>query len=127
MNVQQVAKMTGLPEKVLIKMRSRETVSFKSGPPFHKTMGKGGETIYEYKLKEVREWMRLKNCDITAGDAASIMGISRDEIKALHGVQALDVNDEEGYKGKIVINNPRNIFLWVPEVKSRKKKAKKKK
>lgn len=119
MNIQQTANMTGIPADTLIRMRARDTRSNLSGPPFHKTMGKSGMPVYTYKAAEVREWMRIKLCQVTAGDAANIMGISRDEIMVYSGIKAFKIDNE--YKGRLVINNARNQYIWLPEKNNRKK------
>lgn len=119
MNVQQTSKMTGLPVETLIKMRSRDTTSLISGPPYTKTMGKGGQTVYVYKAAEVRNWLRIKLCQVTAGDAANIMGISRDEIMAIHGIKAFKVTGE--YQGRLIVNNTNRIYIWLPAKNNRKK------
>lgn len=111
--------MTGIPLSVLIRMRDRNNRSLKSGPPFHKVISKGGTPTYEYKAAEVRDWMRIKLCQITAGDAANIMGITREEILDLTGVQAFQIKNE--YQGKLVVNNTANIYIWLPAKNKRKK------
>ena len=119
MNTLQASNMTGIPVSTLIRMRARDTRSNLSGPPFHKTMGKGGEPIYEYKAAELRAWMRIKLCQITAGDAANIMGISRDEIVAMSGIKAFKIDNE--YKGRLIVNNSKNMYIWLPTKNNRKK------
>lgn len=119
MNTLQASKMTGIPVDTLIRMRARDTRSLLSGPPFHKVMSKAGVPVYEYKAKELRDWMRIKLCQITAGDAANIMGVSRDEIMVITGVKAFRVKGE--YDGRLVINNARNLYIWLPTKKNRKK------
>lgn len=119
MNTMQASKMTGIPVDTLIRMRDRNNRSLLSGPPFHKILDKSGAPIYEYKANELREWMRIKLCQITAGDAANIMGISRDEILAISGVKAFRIKND--YDGRLVINNARNIYIWLPTKGNRKK------
>ncbi len=122
MNIAQTSKMTNIPMDILLRMRARDTRSILSGPPFHKVMGKKGEPIYEYKVKEIREWMRIKLCQVTAGDAANIMGVSRDEILAINGVQGFRIKND--YDGRLVVNNARNMYIWLPtKRKARKKNA----
>lgn len=119
MNTLQASNMTGIPTDTLIRMRSRNTTSNLSGPPFHKKMGKGGEPIYEYKAAELRAWLRIKLCQITAGDAANIMGISRDEIMTFSGIKAFKIDNE--YKGRLIVNNAKNMYIWLPTKITRKK------
>lgn len=115
MNIQQTSKLTGIPTDVLLRMRDRKNLSLLSGPPFHKLMSKSGVPVYEYNLKEVREWMRLKRGRITAGDAATIMGVSREEILGIHGVESFRIQNE--YDGRLVVNNTRNLYIWLPTKK----------
>ncbi len=119
MNIQQTAKMTGVPVEILIKMRSRDTTSMLSGPPYTKTLGKGGETLYVYNAAEVRKWLKIKLCQVTAGDAANIMGVSRDDIVAIHGIKAFKISGE--YDGRLIVNNTNRIYIWLPAKNNRKK------
>ena len=113
MNVQQTSKMTKIPEKVLIRMRSRESQSLRSGPPYHKIMSSTGDAIYVYLKKEVQEWMRIRRCLITAGDAAAILGISREEVLEFYGLKGFNVQCED-YRGRLIINNGKNFYIWLP-------------
>lgn len=115
MNLQQTAKMTGIPEGTLLRMRSRESRSLKSGPPYHKTISKDGEAIYLYKKEEIRKWLKIRLCLITAGDAADIMGISRDEVLKIFGLKGFNVKNGK-IKGRLIVDNGKNQYIWLPKV-----------
>src|SRR6266436_1554899 len=114
MNTKQTAKMTGIPEQILIRMRARETTSLKSGPPFCKKMGKEGEIEYSYHKADVQRWMKARNCLITAADAARILGCSREDILSIYGLQSLPIR-ARGFNGRLLINNGKNIYVWIPD------------
>ena len=95
-------------------MRSREGRSLKSGPPYHKVISPKGEAIYVYLKREVLGWMKLRRCLITAGDAAQIMGISREEILDLYGLKGFNVECED-YRGRLIVNNSTNFYVWLPK------------
>lgn len=114
MNTIETAKYTGIPAEVLIRMRARETRTLKNGPPFCKTIGKNGETVYVYWKKDVKQWMKMRRCLITAGDAALIMDIHREELLDIHGVTGIDIRRKK-FKGKLIIDNPRNVYIWLPK------------
>lgn len=114
MNTAQVAKMTGIPEFILIRMRTRDTRTLKNGPPFHKKLGKKGETIYYYTQSEVKRWMKMRNCLITAMDAALILDSCRLDILDIYGLKSIPVCNEQ-YSGKLVIDNSKNFYLWIPK------------
>ncbi len=116
MNTQQASKLTNIPVSVLVRMRARQTMSIKSGPPFRKKMNKNGELIYEYNRVEVLDWLRHRVCLITAGDAAEILSVPREEILKYSGVQSKEIKTKE-YRGKLVIDNGKNIYIWVPKGK----------
>lgn len=119
MNIQQTSKMTGIPQHILVRMRARDTRTLISGPPFCKVIGKNGETRYVYHLSNVREWMRLRKSRITAGDAALILGVHREEILEYSGLRGFDVATRE-YKGRLIIDNARNVYLWIPKKRGKK-------
>ncbi len=75
-------------------------------------MTKNGAMVYSYDAREVRAWMKLRNCRITAADAAEILSTSRDEIRKYSGVISKEVRTK-GYKGRLIIDNAHNIYMWV--------------
>ena len=115
MNVQQTSEMTKIPVEILLKMRSRENRSFKSGPPFHKKISSHGEPIYIYHKKEVQKWMKTRRCLVTAGDAAEIMGISRDELLNIWGLHGFNVKFGT-YRGRLIVHNSKNFYVWLPRI-----------
>jgi len=115
MNTIQAAEFTGIPEFLLVRMRARETTSIKSGPPFCKKMGRNGEPLYTYSIRDLRRWMKIRKCLITAGDAAEILGISREDLINMHGLQGVDIN-KKTHKGRLVIDNGHAIYVWVPKL-----------
>ncbi len=120
MNIAQVARMTNIPVFVLARMRDRKGASLLCGPPFHKMMDAEGNLIYVYKIKEIREWMRWRNCQITAGDAAEILGCTRDDILKYSGIHSFDIRKKE-YRGRLVMDRSKNLYIWMPVRKKEKK------
>lgn len=112
MNTSETAKYTGIPAEVLVRMRARETRSRKSGPPFCKVLSAVGDAEYVYSKREIKQWLRLRNCLITAGDAAVILGLHREDILSIHGVQSFTVK-KRGYRGRLVVDNTRKIYIWL--------------
>lgn len=116
MNTIETAKLTGIPEALLIRMRARETRTLKGGPPYCRKIRKNGTVVYTYNKRDVQAWMRLRSCLITAADAASILETSREEILKLYGIRGIEVTGK-GKKGKLVIDNGKNVYIWVPKRK----------
>lgn len=114
MNIHQTSKLTGIPESTLLRMRARETRSLKGGPPYSRKMGKDGKMTYIYNKAEVLRWMKYRRCLITAADAADILQCSRDMILSLFGIQTLEIKTK-GCRGKLLIDNGHNIYVWIPE------------
>ena len=96
-------------------MRTRESNSLKSGPPFHKVLTVSGDLIYVYIKSEIVKWMKIRNCLITAADAAELMGISRDEVLAIYGLKGFNISYDGKLKGRLIINNGKNQYIWVPK------------
>lgn len=115
MNIQQVSKMTKIPVELLLRMRSRESRSLRSGPPVHKVLTNTGELVYVYLKTEIAKWMKMRNCLITAGDAAELMGISRDEILEIYGLRGFNIKYKGGFVGRLIINNSKNQYIWLPK------------
>jgi hypothetical protein len=113
MNISEVANLIGLDIYLLRHMRARESITLKSGPPFCKTIDAVGNTKYVYKKTEVMKWLKRKHFRITAGDAAKILGISRDE---LMGDYRQGLHSWENPKGKLIVEVRKNIFIWMPKV-----------
>lgn len=113
MNLAQTSKMTGIPEFLLIRLRARETTSLRSGPPYCKVLTKNGDMDYVYDRKAVREWMKMRRCLITAGDAAKMLGMSREDLLKIFGQTRFYLRTKE-YYGKLIINNSKNIYIWLP-------------
>jgi hypothetical protein len=113
MTLEQTSRLTKIPEKVLLRMRSRESRSLKSGPPYRKTISAVGETIYIYLKKEVLGWMKLRRCLVTAGDAAIFLGISREEILDIYGLKGFNINSRNS-KGRLIVDNAKNQYIWLP-------------
>jgi hypothetical protein len=114
-NVQEVSKLTKIPVKVLIRMRLRDSGSLKAGPPFHKILNSHGELNYVYLKTEVKKWLKIRNCLITALDAAIILGISRDEVLNFYGLRGFTVQYDKNCKGRLIINNAKNLYIWMPK------------
>src|SRR6476661_1370263 len=104
MNTKETAKLTGIPEDILIRMRARETRSLKSGPPYSKKMDKSGAVTYVYNKAEVQKWLKFRRCLITAADAAVILNCAREDILAIYGLQSIPVRTKR-YKGRLVVDN----------------------
>ncbi len=121
MNLAETAKKTGIAADVLVRMRARDTRTLKSGPPFHKQMGPNGEPVYVYNQLEVKRWMKFRRCHCTAGDAAIILGVHREDILDIHGVTGFDIR-RKGFKGRLIVDNSRNIYMWLPQTARRGKK-----
>lgn len=115
MNTTQTAKLTGIPEDLLVRMRARETRTLKGGPPYCRKVNKDGTVVYTYDRREVQSWMRLKRCLITAGDAAALLETSRDEILKIFGLRSIPLR-AKGKKGTLIVDNGRNVYIWVPNV-----------
>lgn len=113
MNLQETSKLTKIPEDVLVRMRSRESRSLRSGPPYHKVISSHGEAVYVYLKKEVLEWLKIRRCLVTAGDAALIMGVSRDELLNIWGLRGFNIKYET-FRGRLIVNNSKNQYIWLP-------------
>lgn len=113
MNTAEVAKLTGIPQELLTRLRARESRSLKCGPPFCKTLDRTGPK-YVYDRKEVLKWMKLRNCLITAGDAALIKNVMREVILNISGLKSFDIRRKD-YKGKLIIDNAKSVYIWVPK------------
>lgn len=113
MNLQETSKLTKIPEDVLVRMRSRESRSLRSGPPYHKVISSNGEAVYIYLKKEVLGWLKMRRCMVTAGDAAIIMGVSRNEVLDIWGLRGFNVC-AGNYKGRLIVNNGKNQYIWLP-------------
>lgn len=117
MNLQQTSKFTKIPEKILLRMRTQVTRNpIKSGPPYHKKLGKNGQIEYHYDVNEVRHWQSIRLCQITAADAADLMGTTREEVLDLYGVRRFPV-ECDGYEGMLTIDNTNNLYIWIPKNK----------
>ncbi len=119
MNTQQASEYTGIPFGVLVRMRARETTTRKSGPPYCKTFTKTGETHFVYSKMEIKKWFKVRrslNCLITAGDAALILDVHREDIMAISGVRSFTLK-RKGRRGLLVIDNSRGIYVWKPKLK----------
>lgn len=113
LNITEVSKLTGLDVFLLKRMRSRESITLNSGPPFCKIIDALGNTKYVYKKSDVLKWMKRRRFRVTAGDAATILNISRDELLARFNQGQ---HSWEGKSGKLVINTGKNIFIWIPKL-----------
>lgn len=114
MNVQEVSKFTKIPVKVLLRMQVRGSGSLNSGPPFRKSISNGGELVYVYLKSEVKKWLEMRNCLITAADAGIILGISRDEVLAICGLKGFMARNGK-YRGRLLVNNAKNLYIWMPK------------
>jgi hypothetical protein len=113
-NIEQTAKLTKIPIKVLMRCRSREGRSLKNGPPYRKTLTPSGELIFSYDRAEVKQWMKVRRCLITAGDVGQILAIDRDDVLAIYGLTTR-VAVCDGFKGRVLIDNAKNQYIWLPE------------
>lgn len=106
----EAAKLLGLPLEVLLRMRGRNTISQKSGPPYRKTLDEDGNTIYLYDKDEIIEWLKAKNLkiQITAKDAADTLGVEREDLLKTTGMYRHELLD-----GDLLVYPSRNIFIWV--------------
>jgi len=111
MSLKEVAKMTGLSEHILMRMRTRNSHSLKSGPPFCKKLI-NGELVYIYDRIEVKKWLEQRHCLITALDAAQLLGISREELLNFYGLKSFDIRQGRR-KSKLIIQNSKNIYIWI--------------
>ncbi len=113
MNTIEAAAYSKIPIEILVRMRARETTSFLGGPPVNKKMLKTGEVRYIYRKVDLTRWLKMRNCRITAKDAAIILGTSRDELLKRFGIQSYLVRNKK-YSGKLVIDNGKSIYIWLP-------------
>lgn len=113
MNTKETAEITGIPAELLIRMRTRETRTRKSGPPYCKKVGKDGMPRYVYSKPEVRTWLKSRNCLITPADAALILGLHRDDILAIHGIRSFTVR-KKTHSGTVVVDNSTRVYVWIP-------------
>jgi hypothetical protein len=113
MTLEETSKLTKIPEKILLRMRSRESRSLKSGPPYHKTISPEGAAIYVYVKTEVLKWLKLRRCLLTALDAALLMGISREEILDIYGLRGFNIKHKH-CKGRLIVSNGTNQYIWLP-------------
>ncbi len=116
MNTKQTAALTGIPALLLRRMRCRESVSLRNGPPHRRTITSTGGLRFTYDRNEVLEWMRLRRCIITQGDAAALMGCSRDEISNYYGLRSFELRGRKN--GKLIVHNGKNFFMWIPQNRS---------
>lgn len=108
-STKQASELTGLPVNVLIQMRSRETTSLKSGPPFRMSRDEDGTKVYEYPKEELEAWIEAKKpFQLTAKDAADTMGLNREEILKDRRLQRFEMDG-----GDLLVYPGKNIFLWV--------------
>lgn len=114
MNTIEAAAFTKIPIDILVRMRARETTSILGGPPVNKRMLNNGEVRYIYSKADLKRWKKMRNCRITAKDAAIILGTSRDELVTRYGIQSYLVKTKE-YSGKLVIDNGKSIYIWIPK------------
>lgn len=113
MNTKQTAQLTGIPALLLRRMRCRESVSLRNGPPHHRSINyKTGGLKFTYDRDEVVAWMKMRRCIITQGDAAALMGCSRDEISNYYGQRSFELRGKKN--GKLIVNNGKNFFMWLP-------------
>jgi hypothetical protein len=118
-NTLQAAKFIGLPVDILMRMRLDSTRRHDTrGPPYHHVM-EDGKFRYRYKERELIEWMKLRNCRITANDAAFILGISRTQVMEFFGLQRRRVGS-----GDLVIHSSKNFFLFVSKKQKKLKQIK---
>lgn len=107
MNTLEASRFTGIPAETLIRMRTRITSTLQSGPPFKRSLNEDGHSVFSYTKRDLQAWMKARNCLLTAGEAANIMGITRLEILDLSG----SFNLGKG-AGTLVIYPNKNIYLF---------------
>jgi hypothetical protein len=112
MNTKQTEQLTGIPAILLRRLRSRESMTLRGGPPYRRRLTSKGTMGYTYDRAEVTQWMQLKRCLITQGDAAVLMDCSRDEISRYYGLRSFEIRGKKN--GKLIIDNGKNFFMWVP-------------
>ncbi len=107
LTTKQAAKLTGIPEALLMRMRIRNaSVSLCSALPFHRTILPDGEVRFWYSKSEVVTWMKAMSCRITAGEAAMLLGMLHQEVMNLsNGSYPL----KQGY---VVVYPGQNIFVF---------------
>ena len=121
MTTTQTAKFIGLPETILINMRTMSTRgNDRRGPPFCRVMDKEGVLKYTYSQTEVIKWMSQSSIQLTANDAAYLLGISRTQVLALYGLQKHKVGN-----GELVIDSAKNFFIFIRKRKLKLKAGKK--
>lgn len=113
MNLRETAKLTGIPEQLLVRMRCRENRTLRGGPPYCRKIAKNGSVDYVYNRREVERWMRVRNCSITAADAASFLDISRFDLLKNYKSGSIEIRTKD-YKGTLFIDNGKNIYIWIP-------------
>jgi hypothetical protein len=122
-NTAEAAKFTGIPAEILHRMRTDSTRGYdKRGPPYCRIMNKDekydclDEMNYVYREKDLIEWMKSKNCNITANDAAFILGISRTQVLNFFGIKT--------YKtpiGEVLICRAKNFFMFTSKKQAKMK------
>lgn len=118
MDIEQVSKLTLIPVEILARMRKR-----RGGPPCHKVLTNSGHVVYLYLKSEILKWLTGKTAFfITAGDAAELMGISRDAVMSISGFKGFDVHYNHIFNGRLIVNNGKNQYIWVPSRRKQKSK-----
>lgn len=104
MNTLEASEFLGIPANILAKMRYRPTSTLQAGPPFEKKYVKGKPTVV-YKMSSLKAWLKMRSCLLTAGEAAELLGVSRDEILNM-------VGSYEVAGGNLVVYPTRNVYLF---------------
>lgn len=112
MNTYEAAIFTGVPAELLIKMRTRMTSTLRSGPPYRKAMDKKGNVSYTYNKRDLTRWAKLSSCLITAGEAALLLGVTREEL--INSVQNFVCIAIGPNKGSVLIAPSKNLFMFKP-------------
>ncbi len=112
MNTKQTSELTGIPPTLLRRMRSRESRTLRGGPPYRRSISKSGRMSYVYDKPDVEQWMKMRKCIITQGDAAMLLDCSRDEISGYYGLRSFEIRGKA--KGKLIVDNGKNMFIWIP-------------
>lgn len=120
MNTKECSEFTGIPETTLERMRTRVTTTWRQGPPFAKVVDKDGITHVRYTKAGVLRWMKKRNLLLTALEAATLLGITRDEILAIHGLRRFDLKI-----GYLLVEAKKNMFTLVLDKAKAAKETKK--